>query len=94
TFKNFVPDDLPAVNADKTQLWRVFSNLIANALKHNMPGLNLTVSAQVIKAGKLTINQSTAKQDIHKLPITNPQSPITNPQSPIPNPGSMMIYCT
>ncbi|MEG5062921.1 PAS domain-containing sensor histidine kinase [Microcoleus sp. B3-A4] len=94
TFKNLVPDDLPAVNADKTQLWRVISNLIANALKHNLPGLNLTVSAQVIKAGKLTINQITAKQDIDKLPITNPQSPITNPQSPIPNPGSRMIYCT
>ncbi|EGK86230.1 PAS domain-containing sensor histidine kinase [Microcoleus vaginatus PCC 9802] len=94
TFKNLVPDNLPAVNADKTQLWRVFSNLFANALKHNLPGLNLTVSAQVIKAGKLIINQSTAKQDIHKLPITNPQSPITNPQSPIPNPGSRMIYCT
>ncbi|MEG5032377.1 PAS domain-containing sensor histidine kinase [Microcoleus sp. AT3-D2] len=94
TFKNLVPDDLPAVNADKTQLWRVFSNLIANALKHNLPGLNLTVSAQVIKAGKLTINQTTAKQDLDKLPNTNPQSPITNPQSPIPNPGSRMIYCT
>lgn len=94
TFKNLVPDDLPAVNADKTQLWRVFSNLIANALKHNLPGLNLTVSAQVIKAGKLIINQSIAKQDIDKLPITNPSSPITNPQSPIPNPGSRMIYCT
>ncbi|MEG4066150.1 PAS domain-containing sensor histidine kinase [Microcoleus sp. Pol11C2] len=94
TFKNLVPDDLPAVNADKTQLWRVLSNLIANALKHNLPGLNLTVSAQVIKAGKSTINQRTAKQDIDKLPITNPQSPITNPQSPIPNPGSRMIYCT
>jgi PAS domain S-box-containing protein len=94
TFKNLVPDNLPAVKADKTQLWRVLSNLIANALKHNLPGLNLTVSAQVIKADKLIINQSTAKQDIHKLPITNPQSPITNPQSPIPNPGSRMIYCT
>ena len=94
TFKNLVPDDLPAVNADKTQLWRVFSNLIANALKHNLPGLNLTVSAQVIKAGKLIINHTTAKQDIDKLPITNPPSPITNPQSPIPNPGSRMIYCT
>jgi len=94
TFKNLVPDDLPAVNADKTQLWRVFSNLIANALKHNLPGLNLTVSAQVIKAGKLIINQSTAKQNIDKLPIANPQSPITNPQSPISNPGSRMIYCT
>ncbi|MEG4172641.1 MULTISPECIES: PAS domain-containing sensor histidine kinase [unclassified Microcoleus] len=94
TFKNLVPEDLPAVNADKTQLWRVFSNLIANALKHNMPGLNLTVSAQVIKAGKLTINQKTAKQDIDKLPMANPQFPITNLQSPIPNPGSRMIYCT
>ncbi|MEG4852414.1 PAS domain-containing sensor histidine kinase [Microcoleus sp. B5-D4] len=87
TFKNLVPEDLPAVNADKTQLWRVFSNLIANALKHNLPGLNLTVSAQLIKAGKLTINQTTAKQNIDKLPITNPQFPITNP-------GSRMIYCT
>ncbi|MEG4008472.1 PAS domain-containing sensor histidine kinase [Microcoleus sp. Pol11C1] len=94
TFKNLVPDDLPAVNADKTQLWRVLSNLISNALKHNLPGLNLTVSAQVIKAGKLILNQSTAKQDTDKLPITNPQSPITNPQSPIPNPGARMIYCT
>ncbi|MEG4518322.1 MULTISPECIES: PAS domain-containing sensor histidine kinase [unclassified Microcoleus] len=94
TFKNLVPDDLPAVKADKTQLWRVLSNLIANALKHNMPGLNLTVSAQVIKADKLIINQSTAKQDIDKLPLTNPQSPITNFQSPIPNSPSGMIYCT
>ena len=94
TFKNLVPDNLPAVNADKTQLWRVFSNLIANALKHNLPGLNLTVSAQVIKADKLIINQSTAKQDIDKLPLTNPQSPITNYQSPIPNSPSGMIYCT
>ncbi|MEG4209363.1 PAS domain-containing sensor histidine kinase [Microcoleus sp. S13_B4] len=87
TFKNLVPDDLPAVKADKTQLWRVLSNLIANALKHNLPGLNLTVSAKVIKADKLIINPSTAKPDIDKLPITNPQSPI-------PNPGTRMIYCT
>lgn len=94
TFKNLVSDDLPAVNADKTQLWRVFSNLIANALKHNLPGLNLTVSAQLIKTGKLTINQRRAKQGIDKSPIPNPQFPITNPQSPIPNPGSRMIYCT
>ncbi|MEG4030465.1 MULTISPECIES: PAS domain-containing sensor histidine kinase [unclassified Microcoleus] len=87
TFKNLVADDLPAVKADKTQLWRVLSNLIANALKHNLPGLNLTVSAQVIKADKLIINQSTAQQDTDKLPLTNPQSPI-------PNSPSSMIYCT
>ena len=94
TFKNFIPDDLPAVNADNTQLRRVFSNLMANALKHNLPGLNLTVSAQLIEAGKLIINQKKGKQDIDKLPITHPQSPITNPQLSIPNSSSSMIYCT
>jgi len=94
TFINLVPDDLPAVNADTTQLWRVFSNLIANALKHNLPGLNLTVSAQVINAEKLIINQKEAKQDIEKLPITNYRLPIPNSQSPITNFPSSMIYCT
>ena len=94
TFKNLIPDDLPAVNADNTQLRRVFSNLIANALKHNLPGLNLTVSAQVIKGGKLIINQKQGKQYIDKLPITHPQSPITHPQLSIPHSSSSMIYCT
>jgi PAS domain S-box-containing protein len=94
TFKNLLPDDLPAVNADNTQLRRVFSNLIANALKHNMPGLNITVSAQVIKGGKLIINQKKGKKYIDKLPITHAQSPITNPQLSTPNSSSSMIYCT
>ncbi len=110
TFKNLVPDDLPAVNADKTQLWRVFSNLIANALKHNLPGLNLTVSAKVIEAEEFIINHSKAKEDIDKLPIintsathlgyaqhqlsTSSQLPITNRQSPISNSPSSMIRCT
>jgi PAS domain S-box-containing protein len=57
-FQNLVSDDFPAANADATQLWRVFSNLIANALKHNLPGLNLTVSAKVINVEELTITQS------------------------------------
>ena len=102
TFTNLVPDNLPAVNADTTHLWRVFSNLIANALKHNLPGLNLTVSAQVINAEKLIINQKEAKQDIEKLPITtlrlrsgqDYRLPIPNSQSPITNFPSSMIYCT
>ncbi|MEG4996647.1 PAS domain-containing sensor histidine kinase [Microcoleus sp. B4-D4] len=94
TFKNLVPDDLPAVNADATQLWRVFSNLISNALKHNMPGLNLTVSAQIITAEQIRISRGKTKQDIEKLPIPNSQSPIPNPQSPIPNSPTRMIYCT
>ncbi|WP_448267493.1 PAS domain-containing sensor histidine kinase [Nostoc sp. DSM 114159] len=42
---NLVAADLPLVNADPTQLWRVFSNLIVNALKHNPPELLLTINA-------------------------------------------------
>ncbi|HEY9635620.1 MAG TPA: HAMP domain-containing sensor histidine kinase [Coleofasciculaceae cyanobacterium] len=45
--KNLIPEDLPRVSADPTQLWRVFTNLINNALKHNPPGLTLTISAVV-----------------------------------------------
>ncbi|MEA5623215.1 ATP-binding protein [Nostoc sp. UHCC 0251] len=45
TLTNLVSADLPLVNADPTQLWRVFSNLIVNALKHNAPGLLLTINA-------------------------------------------------
>ncbi|MEH1939282.1 MAG: ATP-binding protein [Nostoc sp.] len=45
TLTNLVSADLPSVNADPTQLWRVFSNLIVNALKHNPPGLLLTINA-------------------------------------------------
>jgi PAS domain S-box-containing protein len=41
---NLVKDDLPLVNADPTQLWRVFSNLIVNAVKHNPPGLDITIN--------------------------------------------------
>jgi signal transduction histidine kinase len=45
--KNLIPEDLPLVNADPTQLWRVLGNLITNALKHNPPGLMLTLDATV-----------------------------------------------
>ncbi|WP_096595502.1 sensor histidine kinase [Calothrix sp. NIES-2098] len=45
TLTNYVTADLPEINADPTQLWRVFSNLIANAIKHNPPGLVLTINA-------------------------------------------------
>ncbi|MBW4614959.1 MAG: PAS domain S-box protein [Desmonostoc vinosum HA7617-LM4] len=45
TLTNLVTADLPLVNADPTQLWRVFSNLIVNAVKHNTSGLLLTINA-------------------------------------------------
>jgi len=52
TLKNLVSADLPSVNADPTQLWRVFSNLIVNAVKHNPPGLSITLNA-IIEGNKI-----------------------------------------
>lgn len=42
-----IPPSLPLINGDRQQLWRVFENLFANALKHNPPGLTLTLRAEV-----------------------------------------------
>lgn len=44
---NQISADLPKINADPTQLWRVFSNLIVNAVKHNPPGLTININAIV-----------------------------------------------
>ena len=40
------------VSADGIQLWRVFSNLIGKAIKHNPPGLTITLNAK-FAAGKI-----------------------------------------
>jgi len=48
TLTNQVPDELPLVNADAKQLWRVFENIITNAMKHNPPGIQLTLSTTVV----------------------------------------------
>jgi signal transduction histidine kinase len=47
---NLVPADLPPVNADPLQLWRVFENLVTNALKYNPPGVKLTLKA-IVESG-------------------------------------------
>ena len=45
TLINFIPNELSLVNADPLQLSRVYQNLIANALNHNPPGLNIKLDA-------------------------------------------------
>jgi signal transduction histidine kinase len=42
---NRITADLPLIQADVDQLWRVFSNLITNALNHNPAGIHLTIDA-------------------------------------------------
>lgn len=45
TVVNLISEDLPFVNADRERLSDVFERLFANALKHNPPGINLTIAA-------------------------------------------------
>jgi signal transduction histidine kinase len=45
---NQIPTDLPAVNIDDRQIWRVLCNLVSNALNHNPPGLLVTLNAMVL----------------------------------------------
>jgi signal transduction histidine kinase len=42
-----IPDDLPMVCADSTQIGHVFSNLLSNALRFTVPGGSITVSAML-----------------------------------------------
>ncbi|MEB3357928.1 MAG: ATP-binding protein [Synechococcales bacterium] len=51
TLINRVPVDLPLVNGDPTQLWRVVENLLTNAVKHNPPQITVTVTAAVVASG-------------------------------------------
>ncbi|MBD2188674.1 hybrid sensor histidine kinase/response regulator [Pseudanabaena mucicola] len=48
-----ISDDLPLAFVDSAHVCRVFQNLIANAIKHNPPQLNLTISAQLNKDNML-----------------------------------------
>jgi signal transduction histidine kinase len=42
-----LPPDIPSIAVDSTQLQQALKNLLINALKHNPPGLNLTLQVTV-----------------------------------------------
>ena len=46
-------DSLPLVNGDRAQLWRVFENLLSNALKYNPLGITITITAELNNTGNL-----------------------------------------
>jgi two-component system sensor histidine kinase KdpD len=49
-----LPDDLPLVRADASQLERVFANLIDNAVRHSPPGSPVRISGGV-GSGRVTV---------------------------------------
>ncbi|UZQ53308.1 hybrid sensor histidine kinase/response regulator [Trichothermofontia sichuanensis B231] len=86
TLINAVPATLPPVHADPDQLWRVFENLIANALKHNSPGLTLRLEATVKAAPTSEVAGGRWHSDIqHQTPdleIRVQRQSIAMPHSP------------
>lgn len=46
---NRIDPALPLVSVDRTQIWRVFNNLISNAANHNPPQTTLTLEAEVVE---------------------------------------------
>lgn len=46
--KNLIPHELPRLDVDPLQIARVYQNLIANAVKHNPPGVILKLNAQAV----------------------------------------------
>ena len=71
TLTNLVPNELPIISLDPTQLLRVFENLIANALKHNQPGLSITLNATLefnsIRCTVADDGQGMSKQQCDRL---------------------------
>jgi signal transduction histidine kinase len=45
TVINHISTALPKVHADRTQIWRVISNLLVNAINHNPPGVTIDLRA-------------------------------------------------
>jgi signal transduction histidine kinase len=54
-FVDRLPPDLPTLDIDVQQVWRVLGNLIGNAINHNPPGLDLILEAQVVNRSRVKI---------------------------------------
>jgi signal transduction histidine kinase len=68
---NRIRADLPTVNVDPQQIWRVLCNLIGNAINHNPPGLTLTLDAEVIRktTGRFSHGDATRSQPMLKVMV-------------------------
>ncbi len=54
TLNDQIPSALPCIHADSQQLRQVFESLLLNAVKHNAPGLTLTVKATIERLPSLS----------------------------------------
>lgn len=47
--QNYISSNLPLILGDAHQLWRVYCNLITNAIKHNPNAITVTLTAEVVE---------------------------------------------
>ncbi|MEG4838452.1 MASE1 domain-containing protein [Microcoleus sp. B9-D4] len=70
TLTQEIPADLPQVNADRQHLQRVLENLLTNAIKHNPPGVNITLKAEVIEV------ETALSYEENSQALTSPNNPL------------------
>lgn len=61
-----IAPQFPSIYADSLQLRRVYENLISNALKYNIPGLHLTLEADLLDP--VQAKRMTTQQRRHRYP--------------------------
>jgi signal transduction histidine kinase len=66
---NRIRADLPTVNVDPQQIWRVLCNLIGNAINHNPTGLTLTLDAEVIRKTTGRFSHGDATRSLSMLKV-------------------------
>ncbi len=55
---NKISDKLPNINGDYYQILRVWENLLANAIKYNSRGVNITLDAELVTADRVCCSVS------------------------------------
>lgn len=60
-------EHLPQIEADPTQIWRVYSNLITNAIKHNPHGIQISLEAEITDSNHLPRYLTRARRKQPKL---------------------------
>ena len=61
--ENHIHSKLPLVQADSIRIWRVYTNLISNAIRHNAPGVKLTLDAEIVKTNDKPWLRCTVQDD-------------------------------
>ncbi len=86
TIHHHISPNLPDLDGDATQLWRVYTNLITNAIKHNPHGIEVTLGAEILPSERW--NSLLAYPSRH----CQPKAQRSQPRNPKSDPGWLCAY--